>query len=126
MAPPIPLTIFPGNHPVGEVTPAGNLQTAQDRGVDVSAADHPEREGRVEEGGAGMHGDRLLAGVDEVRVDLILRGIRPGAQNPVLRVQHDVDTRGQVVGDQSRQSDAQVDVLSVDHLGSRPRGHLLA
>jgi hypothetical protein len=39
-------------------------------------------------------GDGLLAGVDEVGVDLVLGGERPDAEHAVLALQHDLDAGG--------------------------------
>jgi hypothetical protein len=63
-----PLDHLAGDHPVGEIAVLGDLHAAEDREIDVPAADHRERLGAVEERGAGHGGDRLLAGVDQVRI----------------------------------------------------------
>ena len=65
-----------GDHPVGEVAAFGDLHGAEDGEVDVAAADHGEGVGAGEGGGAGGEGDGLLAGVDEVGVDFVLRAER--------------------------------------------------
>ena len=54
-----------GHRPVGQVAVGGDLEAAQDRQVDVAAADHRERQRRVEHAAARQHGHRLLAGVDQ-------------------------------------------------------------
>ena len=64
---------------------------AEDRQVDVPAADHRERIGAGEEARARDRGDGLLAGVDQVRVDLVLGRERADAEQAVLRLQRDVD-----------------------------------
>ena len=79
-----------GDHPVGEVAVRGHLHRAQDRAVDVAAADHRERLGRREVGAARQLGDRLLAGVDQVGILLALVRERADAEHAVLRLQHDV------------------------------------
>ena len=74
-----------GDGPVGQVAVAGDLQPAENRQVDVAAADHGERLRRVEHAGAGERGHRLLAGVDEAGVDLVLgagRGPSRGGRSP--------------------------------------------
>ena len=84
IAPPMPLTIDAGHHPVGQVAVAGDLHTAEDGDVDMAAADHREAGGRVEVRRAGEHRDRLLARVDQVRVDLVVvgeRARRPGCRS---------------------------------------------
>src|SRR5678816_2527348 len=61
---------LPRHHPVGEVAVFRDLETAEDGEVDVAAADHGEGVGAREKARAGDGGDGLLAGVDEVRIDL--------------------------------------------------------
>ena len=53
-----------------------HLQGAEHREVDVAAADHRERLGAAEVAAAGQFGDRLLAGIDEVRIDIRVERIR--------------------------------------------------
>ena len=43
---------LPRDHPVGEVARLGDLHRAEDRHVDLAAADHAEAVGRGEVGGA--------------------------------------------------------------------------
>src|SRR5699024_6372311 len=69
--------------------------------------------------------DGLLAGVDHLRVQLVLRGVRPHAEDAVLRVQRHVHALGEVAGDEGRHADAEVDVLAVGEVGGDPRRHLL-
>ena len=120
-----PLDHLPGDHPVGDVAGRGDLHRAEDRGVDLPAADHPERRGRVEVRRAPAHGDGLLAGVDEVGVDGVVGGVGADAEDAVLRLQDDLDVVGHVVGHEGRQADAEVDVGAVLELGGGPGGHLL-
>ena len=59
-----PVISLPGTAQLAR-SPCGHLHGAQDRQVDVAAADHRERQRRVEDLAAGQHRDGLLAGVDE-------------------------------------------------------------
>jgi hypothetical protein len=121
-----PLDHLPGDHPVGEVAFLRDLHRAEHRDVDVPSADHRERAGGVEERGARQDGDRLLAGVDEVGVDLLLRRVRADAQHAVLAVQDDVHAVRHVVRDQGGQPDPQVDDGAVGQLARDPRGQLVS
>ncbi len=90
----------------------------------MPAADHGEAVGGGEEARAGKRRHRLLAGVDEVGVDLVLHRERPDAEKAVLGLQHHVDAFGNVVGDERRQSDAEVDVETVAQLLGGAGSHL--
>ena len=50
----------------------GDLERAEDADVEVAAAHHGEGVGVVEVGRTGQLGDRDLAGVDQVGVDLVV------------------------------------------------------
>jgi len=69
-----------------------------------------ERVGVVEVGRAGGLGDRQLAGVDEVPVDVVALGRRAHPEHAVLGVQGDAAADREVVADHGRQPDAEVDV----------------
>ena len=125
IAPPMPLTILPGIIQLAMSPAGGDLHGAEDRGVDLAAADHPERGRGVEERRALAQRDGLLAGVDQVRVLLALERVGADAEDAVLGLQHQLDVVGDVVGHQRRQPDAEVDVGPVGQLRGRPRGHLL-
>ena len=75
---------------------------------------------------AGQERHRLLAGVDEVHVDLVGAGRRPDPEHPVFALQHDLAAFGQYVGDQCRQADAEIDVDAVLEILRGAPGDLLA
>ena len=68
IAPPMPGTILPGDHPVGEMARAVDLQGAEHRHVEVPAADQAERHRAVERAGAGQRADRPSARVGQQRM----------------------------------------------------------
>ena len=105
-----------GDHPVGEVARGRDLHGAEDRGVDLAAADHAEARRRVEVRGTRQHRDGLLAGVDEVGVDLVFGRVRADAEDAVLGLQQDRDAVGHVVRHERRQADAEVHVRAVGEL----------
>jgi len=107
-----------GNHPVGQIALLVHLQRAQDGQVDMAAADHGKRVGAVEIRAAGRLCHGLLAGIDQVRVDLELGWIGTDAEQAVLRVQCDLDARWNMVRDERRHADAKVDVVTVAQLSS--------
>src|SRR5262249_4215976 len=67
---------------------------------------------------------RLLAGVDEVGILLAFVGERPHAEHAVLALQVHLDTVGDIVRNQRRDADAEVDVIAVAQLLRGARGHL--
>ena len=73
---------------------------------------------------AGYQGDRLLAGVDQIPVDLVVARRRPDAENAVLAVQNDLTIGRQKIGNQGRQPDPKVDVGAVGEILRGPPGNL--
>ena len=110
-----------GDHPVGEVALLADLHGAEDREVDLAAADHREAVGGCrEDARAGQRGDGLFAGVDEVGVDLGVVREGADAQHAVLALQPDGDLRVDEVGHQRGHADAEVHVEAVaQFLGAR-------
>ena len=64
----------------------------------MTAADHQEKVGVVHIAAAGHQCDRLLAGIDQVPIDLVAGGRRPDPEHAVLAMQHDLA----IGGDESR------------------------
>ncbi len=108
-----PLHELSGDHPVRDRSLGVDLHRAQDAEVDVAAADHREGVGRREERGAGNDRDGLLAGVDEVGVDLALRGVGTHAEDAVLGLENDLHALRDEVRDERRHADAEVHVHPV-------------
>jgi len=81
IAPPGPFTILPGTIQFA-MSPLSATSSARESIVDVPAADHRERVGTREERRAGDRRNRLLAGVDEVGVHLVVRWERPCPSSP--------------------------------------------
>src|SRR5215212_693355 len=101
-----------GDGPVGYVSQPVHLKYAEHGDGDVATPYHGERLGAREVGGADVLRDRQLPGVDQFRVHLLgLRG-GAGADHAVLRMQEDLDAFGHVIGNERRQSDAEVDHVS--------------
>src|SRR3546814_1235199 len=63
--------------PVRHIPVPGNLHRAKDREIDMPTPDHRETVGRAEEARCRQRGDGLLAGIDQVGIDLVV--IREGA-----------------------------------------------
>jgi len=79
---------LPGHHPVRQIAGGGDLHAAEHSGVNMAAADHAERQGGVEECGTGDDGDGFLAGVDQVRINVVVGGDMgrcPGSRFPNAR-----------------------------------------
>ena len=85
----------------------------------------------MEERAALHQRGETLSGIDQVGIRLIWPGLRSHAEDAVLAVEHDLAALRDVIGDQGRQANAEVDVpASVDVLGGAPshlrtgeRGH---
>ncbi len=112
IAPPTPRTSFPGTAQFA-MSPA--IETCSAPSTATSTC--PPRIiaklcGAVEVRGAGERGDRLLRGVDEVGIELVLARPRPDAEEAVLRLQEDVGVVVEESGDEVRDADAEVDDLA--------------
>ena len=79
----------------------------------MAAADHQKRIRVVDIAAAGHQRDRLLAGIDQVPIDFVVGGRRTDPQDAVLAVQDDLPVGRDKVGNQSRQTDPEVDIGAV-------------
>src|SRR6185437_10595309 len=114
-----------GDHPVGEIAALGDLHGAEDGEVDVAAADHGEGVGGGEDGCAGQEGDGLLAGVDEVGVDLGVEWIGAHAEQTVFRLKDNRHAGRDAARAESGHADAEVHVEAVLQFARGALGHLL-
>ena len=114
--------VLPGHGPVGDVAPLAHLEGAEDGDVHVAAADHREARRAVEVRRARERGDRLLGGVDEVGVELVLGGARPDAEQAVLGVEEDLRLCPEVARNEVGDADAEVHDLSGPQLLRGPGG----
>jgi hypothetical protein len=113
-----------GDHPVGQVAFFADLHRAQDGQVDLAAADHREAVMAAEDGRALDGGDGLLAGIDQVGVDLVRGRERAYAQHAVFRLQPHFLVAGEI-GHQRRDADAEVHVKTVFEFLGGTRRHLV-
>ena len=120
----MPLTILPGIIQLARSPCSRNLHRAQHGEVDVAAANHAERQRRVEERRAGQDRHRLFAGVDQIGVLFAFVWVRAHAEDAVLALQRDGNAGRNVVRNQRRQPDAEIDVLSVAQFLRDARGEL--
>ena len=79
-----------GDHVVGKVTVGTNLERTKNGDIDVATANHGEALGAVEDASARNESDSLLAGVDNVDVDLVLGGVSTHTKNTVLTLNPDL------------------------------------
>jgi len=89
---------------------------AKDGNVHVATADHAEGLDGVEDRGARKKSDGLLAGIDDVGVDLLLGGQGAHAEDTVLGLEPDLAALGHKVRDEGRHTDAEVGIASVREL----------
>src|SRR3546814_6970114 len=73
-----------GNRPIREIAVPVDLHCAQNRQIDMPAADHRETIGGAEKAGRRKSSNRLLSGVDQIRIYLIVIGEGPDAEHPVF------------------------------------------
>src|SRR6516162_1699796 len=90
----------------------------------MAAADHQKRVGVVHVAAAGHQGDRLLTGIDQIPVDLVVTRCRPDAENAVLAVQNDLAIGRNEVGNQGRQPDSEIHISAVGEILRGPPGNL--
>src|SRR5262249_39339215 len=65
---------------------------------------------------AGDQGYRLLAGVDQIPVDLVVARSRPDPEDAVLTVQHDLAVGGNGIGNQGWEPDPQIYISAVNEV----------
>ena len=119
------MDLVAGDHPVRQIALLADLHRTQDAEVDLAAADHCEAVVRAEDRRARERGHGLLAGVDDVGVDLVFGRERADAEHAVLALQPDFDRARHEVRHHRRQADAEVDVEAVLQLLRRAGGHLV-
>ena len=113
------------NFPVGDVAVFGDFHCAEYRQINVLAPDHGEAGHRIEDRRAGQGGDRLLARIDQVGVFFPFVGKRPHPENAIFGLKGDFQAVGNVVGNEGRNADAEVDVPAVLKFGGDALGDLL-
>ena len=101
------------NHPVSQVSLLAHLERAKNGPIQVTAANHSKRGGRIKGGPTRIQRYGLFAGVDQVVIHLLIGGIRPHTENAVLRMETNSTLGFQVIGHQSRDTDTQVDIAVV-------------
>src|SRR5262249_27283673 len=74
-----PLPHLAGDHRIGDIPCLAALHGTQNGEIDVTAADHPETLGAVEDGGALHQRYGLFAGIDQVGI--LLRLVWEGADS---------------------------------------------
>ena len=79
-----------GDHPIGKMPLLIDLQAAEHREVEMTAADEAERHGAIECAGAGKCGDRAPAGVGQRGMRHAFLRRRAGADQSVLGLEEDV------------------------------------
>ena len=92
----------------------------------MPAADHGEAGRAVEIGAVRQFADGLLARIDQVGIDLVGVRERPDAKHAVLALQRDMHALRNVVGDQRRDADAEIDVIAVAQFLRGAGRHLVA
>ena len=112
--------------PVGEVARDRYLKGAQHGDVEVPAAHHRERIGVVEVRAARQQGHGLFSRIDQIQVLQPRRGRRPHSQDAVFAVQDDLAVLRQMVSDQGRHADAQIDVGAFGDVARDTRRDLVA
>ena len=70
--------------------------------------------------------DRLLAGIDQVGVDFLLGREGADPQHAVFRLQGNGHPRRNMVGNQGRNADPQIDVVAIAQFLRGASGHLVA
>jgi hypothetical protein len=112
--------------PVREIAVFRHLERAEQREIEMKSADHQERVGVVNIAAALQQRHRLLPGIDEVEVDLVVARRRPDPEHAVFALQYDLAPLGQHIGDEGRQPDPEIDVDPVAEVLRGAPGDLLA
>src|SRR6516162_3342280 len=114
------------DHPVCEITVLGHLHRSEDRNVNMPSADHPEGLRAVEIARRWQLGDRLFAGINEVRILFALERERTHAEHAVLTLQLNGDACRYKVRHESRDADAEIDIEAILQLCRGTARHFVA
>src|SRR3546814_11066491 len=87
---------------------------------DVCSSDLAETVGRGYIARAGELGDRLLAGIDDVGVDLGAAGVGPEAEHAVFRLERHIHAGGNIIGDPRWTADTKIYVEHRAQFAGRP------
>src|SRR5262249_738921 len=112
--------------PVGEVAILRYFERAEQRHVEMAAANHQEGVVMVEEGAARHQRGEALTGIDQVLVLLTRLGCRPHAEEAVLAMEDYFAAGRDEIRDHGGEADTEIDAGAVlDVLRGAPR-HLAA
>src|SRR6202040_1123600 len=112
-------------HPIREITAFSDFHRAEDREIDMPAADHAETIGGREIACRLEFGDRLLAGIDKVGVFLPLEGKRSHAEHAVLSLQLHIHAGRDEIRNERWNADPEIDIKSIAQFRGRARRHLI-
>ena len=101
------------DHPIRDVAAVGNFECAENRKIDMAAANLTKRIGAREKGRARHRSDRLFAGVDQIGVHFVFGRERTDAKQAVLGLQGDMNSFRNVIGHQCRNTDPEIDIVPV-------------
>ena len=108
--------LLAGDDPVGQVALGIHFQSAQEAGIHVTAADQTEVGSGVDETAAESHRGGRTTGVHHmvgIIVGVAFLGGLTGGDDTQLSMDDQLHILGQIVGDQGRQTDTQVDNVAV-------------
>ena len=91
----------------------------------MPTTDHSKARSAVEIGRLWKLANRLLARIDQVSILFARKRERADTQHAVFRLQRHFDTLGDVVRDQSRNTNAKVHIISVAQFLRRAGGHVI-
>ena len=114
------------DHPVGDVAVFGDFHRAEHGQIDLAAANHREAGGAVKIGRVRQLADGLLAGVDQIGIDLVLGRERPDPEHAVLALQRHGNALGNMVRHQCRNTNAKIDVVTIAQFLRGAGRHLVA
>jgi hypothetical protein len=114
-----------GCRPVGEIAVFGDLEGAEDAKIDVPAANQREAVGVVDEASAWPERHVLLPSVDHPRIHVPVPRRRTHGDDAVLRMENDLAVLRDVIADQRRRADAEVDEPAFRNVAGEARGHLV-
>src|SRR5262249_32158261 len=93
-----------------------DLHRSEDAQVDVPAADHGERIGAGEIRSAWHLGHGFFARIDQVSIFLPFDRIRANTEHAVLALQHHMNPGWDIIGDQCRHANTEIDIEAITQL----------
>mmetsp|Transcript_14500 Transcript_14500/g.16022 ORF Transcript_14500/g.16022 Transcript_14500/m.16022 type:complete len:329 (-) Transcript_14500:529-1515(-) len=110
------------NHPRGKISVSSNFETSQEGNIQMGSSDHTEGVGTGDGNSSGAESDCLFTGVNKIRINIFQHGVGSHTQQTVLTLDLNINILFDPVGNQSGDTDTQIDVHAIGNFLGGPSG----